>query len=217
MSDPARVVLIVDDEDADEIAAALPGLRPLIARDAATALHELRSPQRIDVAVVDMMIHDPTASTGRAVLDAFNRDPMRRAVPKIVLTSDPQIGRHEVVVERFLETHAVFRMLYKPIDDRPLTELLAVVNEALDQPAHDVVLTHLALSASDLSRRIRADGGPDVHDRLDRLDDIHRRYLADIDETDRRFGTDNDHLWSLHDGFVNEVVRGLRLDRASER
>ncbi len=113
LPDPDRLVLlIVDDEDAVVIGEQVGDLaHVLTARDVPEALDLISQPElRIDAALVDICIGEPTGDSGRSVLDALRTH--RSRVPRSVISADPYMGLSGDITES-LSTYGVYKTLRK--------------------------------------------------------------------------------------------------------
>ena len=98
-SQPDRTVLIVDDEHAEAIADLLPGWNRVLTWDSKGAKDVLDDPeQRIDVAVVDIMLDEDGGTSGRGV--AAHANWARPLLPKVGASMNFKIGDHERTAEK---------------------------------------------------------------------------------------------------------------------
>jgi hypothetical protein len=173
--DPDRpVLLIVDDEDAVVIGEQVSDLaQVLTARDVPEALYLVGQPGlRIDAALVDICIGEPTGDSGRSVLDALRKH--RSRVPRSVISSDPFMGLFGDVTES-LSKYGVYRTLRKRApgsmtpDLRSCVEamlrqddeaVIATVNERIDE-LRDAYLRRRLIPLRNRARRDRREGGID--------------------------------------------------------
>lgn len=137
------VVLIVDDEDAELIRQQLGDIESVIATDVTSALGLIADPGvRIDAALVDICVGEPTGVSGREVLEALRQH--RPSVPRSVVSADPFVGIFGDITG-LIERYGAFRLLKKAAPGRPIPDLRACVAAMLKQD--DAVMTAIVRDA----------------------------------------------------------------------
>lgn len=143
------VVLIVDDEDAELMRQQLSDIESVTATDVASALALIVNPDvRIDAALVDICVGEPTGVSGRDVLEALRQH--RPNVPRSVVSADPFIGLSGDI-GAVLERYGAFRTLRKAGAGRQVPELRACVVAMLRQD-DDVIAAIVRDAVNELSR-----------------------------------------------------------------
>ncbi len=127
------VLLIVDDEDAAVIGDQVGDLaQVLTATDVPEALSLIKDPAlRIDAALIDICVGEPTGESGRTVLDALCRH--RMGVPRSVVSADPYMGLSGDITESLSRTYGVYKTLRKPRPGSMTPDLRACVADMLRQ------------------------------------------------------------------------------------
>ena len=131
------VLLIVDDEDAAVIGEQVSDLAEILtATDLSEALDLIRQPGlRIDAALVDICIGEPTGDSGRSVLDALRTH--RSRVPRSVVSSDPHMGLFGDITES-LGKYGVYRTLRKRGPGSMTPDLRSCVEAMLRQDSEAI-------------------------------------------------------------------------------
>jgi hypothetical protein len=132
--DPDRpVLLVVDDEDAAIISEQVGDLaQVLTVTDVPEALRLIGEPVlRIDAALVDICIGEPTGESGRSVLDALRQH--RSRVPRSVISADPYMGLFGDITHSLSGSYGVYKTLRKRTPGSMTPDLRACVEAMLRQ------------------------------------------------------------------------------------
>ncbi len=195
----APVVLVVDDEDAADIAGQLgASFWFLIATTEAEGREYLESSQRIDVGVFDMMIDSDSADGGRGLLELCNT--RRPELPKLVVSSDPQLGGNEFTPDAFYARFEVATIFWKPVSG-PVLGLNEAIEALLSRPVVDVVTAQIERHANEVARAIRSQRPEDLNLQLDAIEDAADEAKESAARADAA-GAANRRVWRIYEHFV---------------
>lgn len=212
------VVLIIDDEDAEVMRQQVGGIAHVVsATDLESALATIGdSAVRVDAALVDICIGEPTGESGRTVLEALRVH--RPHVPRSVVSADPYTGMFGDITASLKKRYGVFKTLRKSgagclvpdlhecvsamlrQDDKALD---AIVGDQIDMVRDSYIKKLKAVRADTRRRRQRGEiGEPELQDAESRVERAEAAVAAGRQEASAAEGSDK---WQA----VNELRTAL--------